>query len=238
MKKIVYVLGIIAAIFSYGCCEYEEFAVQATTTFSDLVIKNNNLFLVGAEELITLNLTQPSVPVERARVPLAVSPESVSVGDACVLMNTNQGLIPYSIISAEVGSLVDNIGGCSAIPMAIDENILASCTAINGRLRVATYNLDFGKNLTRRQEIPISNELQSLALDSDWLFVLNRFSGLEVFNIAGENPELRHTITRPMGTDLVLQQNRLMISGGDSIYQYSYNLLEDRIDFLSSFPIN
>ena len=239
MNKILSFLVVLATLFFYGCFSCEEFvSLRDAITFSDLVIQNENLFVVGTEELIALDLTQAQLPVESSRVPLEVLPESVAASNACLFMNTNRGFIPYNILGSEVGRAIDNLSGCSAIPVAIEGNLLAGCTAIDGRLAIATYDIGLDKNLTLRQEIPFSNDVQGLALDSEWLFVINSFSGLQVYDITGANPELRHDLDRPMGSEIVVQQNQLMISGADSIFQYSYNILENRIDFLSAFTIN
>lgn len=241
MKKLYSLLILLGAVLFYSClsCDDEFIGVEGDMIFSDLVIQDDKLFVVGSEELITLDFAQPELPFESSRVTLEdFVPESIVADQSCLYINGNRGVVPYDIQSGEIGRTLEDIGGCSSIAVTIDGERLAGCTIIDGRAALATFQLGPDKNLTLQDQLPFSSDIQDIVLDSDWLFVLNRFSGIDIYDLSGAEAELIHNVEEPRGTKLVVNQNRLLISGGDNVYQYRYDQADNRIDFISSFQIN
>lgn len=249
MKKIK-ILSLLALILIFAACTPDDAAVNESSggeasvgSYANMLTYGNRLYLISSTEIITMDITERSIPVELDRQPIGFRIESLFRRGETLFIGSATDLYIYGIgndgIPQELS--VTNYGIdfpiCSFDPVVTNDTIayvtLSTSTATNCG-RVETNELRLFDITDLQKPIQINTVQMSrpkgLGLDGNWLFVCEESQGLKVFDVSDpNNVELLHHFSGYKAFDVIVKNGLLIVVGPDGLYQYDYTDMDNMV---------
>jgi hypothetical protein len=206
-------------------------------------ISGNTLYIVSNTDLRAYDITQSSDPKVGSKTPLGVGVETIFPYKNNLLIGTQTGMFIYDISRPDKPQrlgMYTHILSCD--PVVAQDNYAfvtlrsgTNCrnTAANTLDVIDISNLAVPKLI---KSYPMKNP-HGLGVDGPLLFVGEGDYGLRVMDVS--NPlDLRQVqyFDSTRTYDVIPTQKRLIVTGPDGIYQYSYADLK-QLTFLSKIPV-
>jgi len=239
MKKLIllFVLGLMS-------CESdsEPFTPSSDTqsgSYANMLTIGDNLYVVSSTEITTLDLTEPSKPVEIDRQVLGTGIESLFYFGGQLFIGSREDLFIYDItgngIPQEVSRTNYNtfLGTCGGDPVVVTEEIAyvtLSTLQTNGCNTISVNELRLYDVRNLEQPILINqinmSQPKGLGLDDNWLFVCD--DGLKVLDVTDPlDVTLIHHFDDITTFDVIVQDGLLLVVGPDDLYQFDYSIMSE-----------
>lgn len=216
-----------------SCCDLEHRGGRTFGLHSDMVMSDDKLYLVGTDEVITVDVTDPRAPAELEKQELDFNIMS-QVADSNFLYVTSEfGLNFFSRNDAgllnldEQKSKSDLYGICATDPVVIKDEFLYAllstsfCTGNPVGLRI--FDNKDAKAPVLIKEFPMLSPVD-LVVDDQWLFVSEGAVGLKVFDVQDpENLNLIHHFEGINASKLSVNAGLLLVEGMDVVVQFDYS---------------
>lgn len=245
MKRILYVLAIMLLVYS---CKGDSISKDSAATIGKggstarFTIADNYLYIVDNQSLKVFRIIEPENPTFIKRVPLNTVVETIFPFEGHLLVGTQTGMFIFNISNPEDPARVATYSHIASCDPVVAEGNYAYVTLRSGN------NCNRGLNALdvldirdiRSPQLVKSYSMQNphgLGVDGKFLFVTEGDYGLKVFDKTNPSDlKLIKTFQDFTAFDVIPNDNVLIITGKQGIYQYSYNAQNELI-LLSKIPI-
>lgn len=243
LSPVIYIMLILIAI---GCdSSYTDKGITGDHSsgkggsLARFTIAQNSLFTVTPNYLKRFDLTQPSLPEYADSSYLGFGIETIFPYGNNLFIGTQTGMQIFDISNPSLLiklSTYQHIYSCD--PVVAEGNYayvtLNSNNSWCGRFTNQLEIVDISNlyNPKRIKEYPMNGPL-GLGVDGNLLFICD--NGLKVYDITNKlNIQLKQHFSIK-ATDVIPIGNRLLVTGDDGLYQYSYDGAE--LTLLSKIPV-
>ena len=245
IKNIIYSVVLMAVIYA---CKGDSVALDTGAPIGKggstarFTIAKDYLYIVDNHSLKVFRITEPENPIFIKRVPLNTVVETIFPFEGHLLVGTQTGMFIFSISNPENPAKVSIYSHVVSCDPVVAEGNYAYVTLRSGtNCNRGLNSLDVVdiRNMGSPQLIksyPMQNP-HGLGVDGNLLFVTEGDYGLKVFDRT--NPadlKLINTFQDFTAFDVIPNDNVLIITGKQGIYQYSYNAQKE-LKLLSKIPI-
>jgi hypothetical protein len=244
MRKLVYlfILGCVVTGF-FGCfsCD-QDFIDYDASNLSKLVISGQTLFAASGSDLVTFDVSDSSLPLERRRRTFDFNPRDLVGNEDFVFLRSFDGWRGYNLETNNLETHPISVqdfcpnGGIALHEMLLI-NINSLCSIRAEELGIGLYNIDDLNSIVLRDFIALPNP-QAVLVDGPWLFVSSATLGLSVYDISVSPPVLKQLLPDFSGGELSHTEGKLLLVDVDQLHQFEYNIANDTIGFLSTINFN
>ncbi|MFV9552498.1 LVIVD repeat-containing protein [Algibacter sp. PT7-4] len=205
-------------------------------------IVENYLYAVGNYEMTIFNIQNLSEPVIEGTQYAGWNIETMFQADGYLYLGSTNGMYIYNLVNPSAPEYVSEFThweGCD--PVVVNGNY-AYLTLRGGNLCgqlesvLEVIDISDKANPTLATRYNLENPY-GLGIKSNMLYVCDGVAGLKLFEI--ETPKdlkLVNTLKNIQAKDVIPLEDKLIMIGGNTIYQYQYN--ENNIGLISTFKLN
>lgn len=250
MKKALTYILITGFLFS---CSQEQGSLQSTLngSYAKLLTVGNYLYAINDEELTTIDISMPDNPIEVNKQDVGFTIENIYYSNSVLFIGSPEALHIFSIGLNGVPQRRNETqyfefeGSCPSDPVIVQGDFAyvtlntlsiddGDCFRTINELRIYDIsNIESPKLLSTTS----LNYPKGLAIDNDYLFVCEAYTGIKILNIADSNNPIELTsLTEFESYDVIANKGLLMVVGPKEIRQFDYTDIENVI-FLSSIDL-
>jgi len=246
MKKLIQ-LCIIAISFIFFSCDEDSTSGDTSSSeaavgsYANMLTYLDRLYLISTSEIITMDITDRSIPVELDRQTLGFNIESLFRRGETLFIGSATDLYIYGIADNGIPKQLSvttygvNFPICSRDPVVTNDSIayvtLSTTISDNcGRTNTNELKLLDISELTDPVQLNAVDMIspKGLGLDGNWLFVCEQNHGLKVFDVSDPREvTLIHHFDGYRAFDVIVQSGLLIVVGPDDLYQYDYSDMDD-----------
>lgn len=205
-------------------------------------IVENYLYAVGNYEMTIFNIQNLSEPVIEGTQYAGWNIETMFQADGYLYLGSTNGMYIYNLVNPSAPEYVSEFThweGCD--PVVVNGNYAYLtlrggnlCGQLESVLEVIDIRDKANPTLATRYNL---ENPYGLGIKSNMLYVCDGVAGLKLFEI--ETPKdlkLVNTLKNIQAKDVIPLEDKLIMIGGNTIFQYQYN--ENNIGLISTFKLN
>ncbi|WP_248724058.1 LVIVD repeat-containing protein [Seonamhaeicola sp. ML3] len=205
-------------------------------------IKDDYLYTVGSYSMAIFNIKNLGSPILENTQYAGWNIETMFEADDYLYLGSTNGMYIYDLNNPAEPAYVSEFvhwEGCDPVVVDGDYAYLTlrggnACGQIESVLEVIDIHDKSNPTLAKRYTL---ENPYGLGIKSNMLYVCDGTAGLKLFNRnTPVDLDLVRTIGDIQATDVIPLQDKLIMIGDNTLYQYSY--LENNISFLSAFTLN
>lgn len=253
MKKLTLFFFIFLAVSGLiillnSCDNNSDSAVNPQTgvggSMARFAITGNTLYIVSKQSLEVYNIADAGNPVKAITKDMNVGIETIFPYKNHLFIGASDGMYIYNNITPDSPSLLTkytHIQSCD--PVVVQGNYayvtLRGEVVCRNRTTQSTLDVVDVSNPADPQLVN-SQSMESpygLGVSGNKLFVCEGDNGFKVLDISNpQMPVLEHHFPDIASYDVIVKNNRLIITGAKGLFQYQYDD-EDNVELLSKIPV-
>ena len=253
MKKLVPFFFICLAfigliILLVSCDENSDSAVDPQTgvggSMARFAITGNTLYIVSKQSLEVYNIADAGNPVKATTKDMNVGIETIFPYQNHLYIGASDGMYIYSNATPDNPSLLTKYTHIQSCDPVVVQGNYAYVTLRGGVVcrnwtTQSTLDVVDVSNPANPQLINSQNmeSPYGLGVSGNKLFVCEGDNGFKVLDITNpQMPVMKHNFTDLPSYDVIVKNNRLIITGAKGLFQYQYDDA-DNIELLSKIPV-
>ncbi len=204
-------------------------------------IVESYLYAVDSNNITIFDISDLDSPIEKNDVFVGFGIETIFNRGEYLFLGSTTGMFIYNISSPDIPQFVSEFTHATACdPVIVDGDYAYvtlrggnSCGTFESSLEVINISEVETPLLVKRYPL---NSPYGLGIRNDLLFICDGTSGLKVYNKEKvEDLQLLQTISNITAYDVIPLENRLVMIGGNELYQYTYS--SQGINLISSYSL-
>ncbi len=245
--KFYFILAFIVLLFA-GCDSQKDNSLSPQAgvggSMARFAINGNTLYIVSRQTLEVYDITDGASPVKSTRKDIGIGIETIFPYQNYLFVGGSNGMYIFDNKTPGNPSLLSTYTHIQSCDPVVAQGNFAYVTLRNGttcRRFASQSSLDVvdisNAAQPRMVHSQAMDEPYGLGVSGNKLFVCEGDKGLKMLDISKpELPALKHHYTNVPSYDVIALENRLIVTGKNGLFQYSY-ANNDTLQLLSKIEV-